>query len=112
MSRLTYIYVIAGEGLPFVKIGIAYNTASRVKQLQCGNPMVLYVARRWGPFERPEAERIEDALHSFFDDFRASGEWFCVTPSDVADHVRLIVCGADSEVAAAKSSFFEKVVHG
>ena len=35
MSRPTYVYVIAGEGLGFVKIGIAYNVDARVKQVPC-----------------------------------------------------------------------------
>lgn len=64
-----HTYLVAAEGSHLVKIGIAKNPERRVKTLQTGQPMDLYLM--WsvpGDYERE--------LHVRFDAYRRRGEWF------------------------------------
>ncbi|MFF4746815.1 GIY-YIG nuclease family protein [Streptomyces sp. NPDC001268] len=65
-------YLIAAEGSPLVKIGLAKIPEARMAQLQTGQPMTLSLL--WvceGDYERK--------LHRWFADHRARGEWFDLT---------------------------------
>jgi hypothetical protein len=63
-------FVQAGEG-PAVKIGKADDVAARLRELQCGNHLVLRVLRV------VEGGRREEAwLHARYAHKRLRGEWF------------------------------------
>lgn len=63
------IYFIKGK--KFVKIGVAANPESRLKDIQTGNPFPLkIVATISGHFA------TEKELHTIFERFRVEGEWF------------------------------------
>lgn len=71
MRRTGRIYFVeSGVGGP-IKIGYAANPATRVMELQCGNPAKLYLlAIARGTI------RDEGALHKRFAATHVSGEWF------------------------------------
>ncbi len=77
----TWVYIIGPVGgLPPVKIGVAFDTQQRLRDLQIGSPVSLEIhyATELGPI----AGRFETAVHRALQADRAHGEWFVVTPSD------------------------------
>ena len=106
----TYVYAVAGEGMPYVKIGVTGNPDARVRQLQTGNPHHLYLARRWGPFTSRMAGRIEMGLHYIFSDFRMKGEWFCVSVDEVAQYVATASSANAEELAILNRGFLGLVI--
>jgi len=85
------IYVIeAGDGGP-VKIGVAVNPKSRLRELQTGNPEKLRLLA-----EVDLADEYERLAHVWLKEFRMEGEWFRRTP----------------EVDAAIRDFFERAQSG
>lgn len=67
----TFIYFVqADEGGP-IKIGRADDPATRLKELQTGNPSLLILRRC--VIDSPDYEWV---LHRLFSDFRIRGEWF------------------------------------
>ena len=69
------IYIISciEESVYKIKIGIAYDVHSRVKQLQTGNPNKLKI--EWFE-EKYNASKLESYLHSIYSEYRELGEWF------------------------------------
>ena len=65
------IYVIRAVDTPFVKIGVANNPISRLKNLQTGMPteLVLLASAMW-------PDDNERRLHMVLRQYRRRGEWF------------------------------------
>lgn len=85
-------YLIAAEGSPLVKIGLAKSPTARMAVLQTGQPMTLSLL--WtceGDYERQ--------LHRRFAAQRMRGEWFDLT--SLGDPVAVITAALD-EVKATE----------
>jgi len=76
----TYVYVIAVQGQPCVKVGVAGNPHKRLKQLQTASPFSLSLAWTTEPTTRLNALRCEAGVHFVMGAARLSGEWFRATP--------------------------------
>lgn len=113
MTGEAYVYVMAMEEDPTIKIGLAHDPEQRLLQLQAGTPSYLYIAKQIGPMPRRDAERMEKSLHRFFRYLNARGEWFFgITPDDVVAHITIAMTGNDAEYSAAQEAIFNRVVHG
>lgn len=66
-----FIYIIGMENSNAVKIGVASNPESRLRQLQSGNPYRLQLIQT---FKATEAK--ERFLHARFREYKLIGEWF------------------------------------
>ncbi|WP_318201074.1 GIY-YIG nuclease family protein [Streptomyces sp. SCL15-4] len=64
-----HTYLVTAEGTHLVKIGIAKDPRRRLKELQTGQPMDLFLM--WAV----EGD-YEQALHDLFAAYRHRGEWF------------------------------------
>lgn len=60
----------------FVKIGIATDPLSRLRQIQTSNPRRIYLDKMYFFERRSVAEGIEALLHDRFKHRKARGEWF------------------------------------
>lgn len=60
----------------YVKIGITNNVSSRVKQVQTGCPIMIFVVKFLEVKNRDEALSIEKYLHKSFKCLNTYGEWF------------------------------------
>ena len=65
-----FIYLLKDDFRGLHKIGRAKNIQNRISQLKTANSGVSLVAH-W-----EAGKHFESELHSMFDDFRSSGEWF------------------------------------
>lgn len=75
---MNYIYLIrSGE---YFKIGIANDPASRLAQLQTGNPQELEI---YSCFSFDDASSVERALHQAFKNSRHFLEWFKLSTDEV-----------------------------
>jgi hypothetical protein len=63
-----------------VKIGIGFNPAARLAQLQIGNPEELQIRAEWKVRDRAYARMIERQVHKDLAYCRLRGEWFYVHP--------------------------------
>ena len=63
-----------------VKIGVANNIDTRIKQLQTGNPYELQLLKF---IETQDPYTLEKRFHQLLDGKRMTGEWFDLTPEDV-----------------------------
>lgn len=63
------VYFIGCRGLPYVKIGKAVSPRQRLRDLQSGCPVELFIMATTKDF-------TEDILHKRFDHSRVRGEWF------------------------------------
>lgn len=71
-----YVYLIHQTESAYIKIGIADDPNDRLRQLQIGNPQLLYIAYLIECSNRDSAIRVEHALHAIFAKKRIHGEWF------------------------------------
>ena len=72
---MSCVYIISeGKSGP-VKVGVARNPDSRVRELQSGNPKRLYVADWWQMPDRNEAFAVERAILDEMAPYRMVGEW-------------------------------------
>ena len=58
------------------KIGYTTNIASRLVDLQIGNPNLLVVYRKIENVSR----KVEQQLHKVFEKYHLRGEWYNITP--------------------------------
>lgn len=65
------VYFIMGTGTEKIKIGYSSNINNRLMELQIGSPVKLLII---GSFVGDIYD--EQALHGYFDKYRARGEWF------------------------------------
>lgn len=70
------VYFIACGDL--VKIGKTFDIEARIRDLQCGSPVLLTLLKT-----TPGYSELESALHNHFADRRRHGEWFDVTLAEV-----------------------------
>jgi len=75
------------------KIGIAVNVPQRVKELQTGSPHPIEVV---ADYRLPDARQHESFWHRRFGPCRVSGEWFALTPDDIAIFQREAIKASDS----------------
>ena len=71
-----------------VKIGVSCQTDKRLKEMQVGNPRILRLATKLGPFSEKEAYATEAKLHKCFKRFHVRGEWFdaeCLSRMDLLE---------------------------
>ena len=78
-----YIYVIEAVGLSLFKIGLAADLRARFPayRTECPvpcRPVAIAVVPKEG------VQRIEQALHAHYAERRRKGEWFALTPEDIA----------------------------
>ena len=73
-----YVYVMSCGAVGAVKIGIAADVETRRRAVQTGNPSLVRVARRFGPWPREQCRAVEAFAHAALQDRQASGEWFFV----------------------------------
>jgi len=74
-----YLYVIyAGDGIH--KIGISHDPISRMNQIQIGNHRKLRLTLSIVFGSREAARTVEKQLHDALSEYRASGEWFNISP--------------------------------
>lgn len=86
--RPTSVYVMECAG--YTKIGVAFNPAKRLKEINTGAPVraVLVTARE---FECSQvAHEVELRLHRVFARHRSNGEWFDITPARAARALRQV----------------------
>lgn len=91
--KKSYIYTIGysvelrttHEAFRPVKVGVAADPKSRVRQLQSGNPYRLFIL---GTFEGTQAD--EKWIHSKLEPYRMEGEWFDLPSDNPAEFVRKI----------------------
>lgn len=72
-----FVYFIECQG--YVKVGVAYDPAKRIVDLQVGSPFKHKLLKT---FECINAQKYEAKLHKLWRQFRVQGEWFRV-PSDL-----------------------------
>lgn len=79
-ARLSCVYFIEAVGAACIKIGVSFNAAQRVSELQTACPFDLrLIATIPGA-----TERDEQALHERFAAHRVRGEWFVPSPEIMA----------------------------
>lgn len=66
-----------GSDIHYMKIGVARNIEQRMRTIRTSLPLPLGKAMYFcvGPFK--QALELERELHSWFDDCKWQGEWFC-----------------------------------
>lgn len=70
-----YIYAVAAEGLPLIKIGCSKRDAQkRLHSLRVGQPFGLTLIA--SVFVEEHVHQVEKALHRFFQPYHKRGEWF------------------------------------
>lgn len=70
-SRETYLYFVQTELTGAVKIGVADDPRSRLRELQCGNHETLRIAAAWKTHAG-----LERFVHKHLRAMRIRGEWF------------------------------------
>lgn len=75
-----WVYLIKGDGA--YKIGIARDPVARMADLQTSTHVKLELVHK---IQVPDMRAKEYELHLKYADKRAHGEWFKLTPEDVAD---------------------------
>lgn len=84
-SRPTNVYVLGLEGLPYVKIGVAFSVEWRINEIQASNPhKVVQFASRLFCCKR-YAHQNERELHRYFSEQRVRGEWFLLEGDRLRD---------------------------
>lgn len=82
-----YIIGMDGDGVDDVyKIGVSNNPKKRLQALNTSNPFPLKMIHR---FVADKAADAEAQLHAMFAESRTSGEWFRLTPEQVANLKRI-----------------------
>ena len=73
-----YVYMIrSGESQNNpIKIGMASDPHRRIKELQTGNPCLLYMVMTIECQGRKEARRLEKKLHELLETVNVLGEWY------------------------------------
>lgn len=93
--RETFVYVIgtmeAGILTAPCKCGITSSPRSRLASIRTGNPKPLAMPIYFGPLTVEEARFVESITHETYKRFRMEGEWFCVDPHIVIDHVATVI---------------------
>jgi hypothetical protein len=78
---IEYLYIIKMNECNRVKIGVSESPEARLKELQTGNPELLYLLRTI-PFAH--AYPVEEMLHERYAAVQQAGEWFELSPEALA----------------------------
>ena len=81
---MTYVYLIRCSDLPYYKIGLTTNLLERLEALQTANPLPLTIVCTCGFSSFGAARRAECDCHRTLAKERMHGEWFQLTPEQVA----------------------------
>jgi hypothetical protein len=81
------VYAIASSD-NMIKIGYAKDIAGRLAELQVGNPSRLFLVSYIGCTTRQQCDEVENSLHESLEEFRVSGEWFCVGQAAASEALR------------------------
>jgi hypothetical protein len=77
-----WVYAIASEDRPLIKIGRTDRSVpGRLKELQTGQPDTLRILFEW---HVQDSAAAEGAMHRALAHRHHRGEWFAVTPAEVA----------------------------
>ena len=71
-----FVYFILNEDSNAIKIGLAKDTAKRLKALQTSSPAKLKLIKTVQVDGLKAAQELEQSLHKQFHEIRLSGEWF------------------------------------
>jgi predicted GIY-YIG superfamily endonuclease len=84
-SKKSYVYIVrAGKGSRApIKVGMTDDVNSRIKQLQTGNPLELFLVMHFECKDRTHALRLEKTIHEILQGQRLCGEWFAVSRSNI-----------------------------
>lgn len=82
IPRGHYLYLV--QCGPFVKIGVAERIYQRLAQIRVGNPYDVELLKAVDVGNSEAAYRLEAALHAKFLKHRKQGEWFKLTPTELA----------------------------
>lgn len=74
------IYLIKGAGL--TKIGISSNVDSRYRKLVATSPVPLELLFS---ISTPDSRKVEKELHLRYNSYRAHGEWFKLSPTQIQE---------------------------
>lgn len=83
-TETCFVYLMHDTSNDFYKIGISKDPQYRERTLQSEKPTIEKVCAKEFP-TRQIAEAIESALHKSFATKRIRGEWFSLTPDDIAN---------------------------
>jgi hypothetical protein len=95
VEKQNYVYLIKSEKTGRFKIGVSKNPTKRLRDLEMQKEEALSLVKQWdcslfvtrkshgGTYRSPAP--IEKALHRKFCDCRAHGEWFRLSPQNLAD---------------------------
>ena len=84
-----YVYLMEDTSNGYHKIGISNHPEYRERTLQSEKPTIEKVCAKQFP-SRQIATAIESALHTSFAAKRVRGEWFNLSPSDVAQIIETL----------------------
>lgn len=87
-----YVYVIASSDNGPVKIGVSNNPQKRLKTLQTGHPLELFLKH---VEETSEAFKIETILHNEYSIKGIRGEWFDMTVKAAIDYLKFTLIDND-----------------
>lgn len=80
-SAYGYVYLMRAGTTNMYKIGNAKNVQARRKAIQTANPLPIIIV---AVLRTTMANMLERKMHAFFRTKRVNGEWFLLTPEDVA----------------------------
>lgn len=91
-----YVYLIHNSESECVKIGVANDPQSRLKDLQVGSPVPLAILQTIECVSRPSAHSLEKLLHKKYAAYRVSGEWFkidtAVLMAEISELIAIAEC--------------------
>lgn len=96
------VYFIREQPEEYIKVGVSRNPPTRVRNLQTGNPRPLELLG-WIQTDGDQDFQLAGMLHSRFEQFRVSGEWFEINTGVVFDELRK--AGINGFVAKNADSF-------
>lgn len=94
-----FIYELS-QGRKALKIGRSGDRATRLRQLQTGNPNELLIV---GWINAEDDSALERSLHMHFADQRRIGEWFEIEPADI--QAVILRAGRNGFVAKNEDAF-------
>ena len=106
-----FVYMIEERGSVTdlsVKIGVSRQIDQRISEMQVGNPRILRVAIKFGPFSHDQAYEMEAKMHKCFNKFHVRGEWFDVCILDRMEMLRVYEDQQRIDRAKNKASFRER----
>jgi hypothetical protein len=82
MKTQEEVYIIRAEGTNLFKIGRSALTENRIKGLQVGSPLKLFIYRVFKTFY---PDKLEKMYHLLLKKYRTRGEWFEIDEDALED---------------------------